>query len=175
MNRTYKICQEGGFKPEGFSGYGSGNFPVFVQYLFLLEIKRREGGFEPKGFFRVFFKFVSSFALDFFYVLCWSKNKYRTNTGKYTGKYPKNRSGSKPPSWQILWFLFMICYYCIFQAKNKYWKIQNTGNLLETYPKKNPQARHHPSGSDLVFCSSSIPKGTFLYQNRAYSPTMGCK
>ena len=51
MNRTDKICQEGGFKPEGFSGYGSGNFPVFFQYLVLLEIKRREGGFEPTGFF----------------------------------------------------------------------------------------------------------------------------
>ena len=176
MHRNHKICQEGGFEPEGFSGYGSGNFPVFFQYLVLLEIKRREGGFEPTGFlFQVFLKFVSIFVL----IVLIDCAEAKTSTGqipeKIPEKYPKNRSGSKPPSWQNLWFLFMICYYCIFQAQNKYWKIQNTGNLLETYPKKNPQARHHPSGSDLLFCLSSIPKGTFLCQNRAYSPTMGCK
>ena len=34
--------------------------------------------------------------------------------------------------------------------------------LIGNIPEKNPQARHHPSGSDLLFCLSSIPNGTFF-------------
>ena len=177
MNRNHKICQEGGFEPEGFSGYVSGIFPVFVfQYLFLLEIKRREGGVEPKGFFRVFFKFVSSFALDFFMYCVEAK----TSTGQIPENIPENiwktvQARNHLPG-KICgcysWFVIIA----FFKPKTKYWKIQKIPEPSWTNTRnKNPQARHHPSGSDLLFCLSSIPKGTFLYQNRAYSPTMGCK
>ena len=52
MNRNHKICQEAVSSLKGFPDMFPVFFPVSVfQYLLLLEIKSREGGFEPKGFF----------------------------------------------------------------------------------------------------------------------------
>ena len=86
MNRNHKICQEGGFEPEGFSGYVSGIFSGIFPICVFAWNKKAGGWFRASRFFSSILQICFKFCSVFLNVLCWSKNKYRTNTGKDTGK-----------------------------------------------------------------------------------------
>ena len=150
-------------------------FPVFFQYMFLLETKRREGGFEPQGFFKYSSNLFQVLLCIFKFMVLKQKqvpDKYRK---RYRTNIRKNRSGSKPPSWQNLWFLFMICYYCIFKQKTNTGKYKKYGKQIGKIPENKPSSSTPPSRLRFTVLLELHPKTHIFVQNRAYSPTMGCK
>ena len=115
-------------------GYVSGIFGIFPVFVYASK-NRRDGGFEPQGFFLAFFN-------CFHYCICSSKNELEKHTRKqyrktYRKQIRKNlQARNHPCGKQMVPIHDLILLHFMLSSRSKYWKIPEIpGTIWTKYSK----------------------------------------